>query len=205
MMDIEIDPETNMPKVPSNMHWSVESRDRDLVNGRVVRSVCVEVKLIQTAQTTEAQKWEEEVTEYREVPFLLFWTKQVSETHKVQRTKMVTQEYEYVQAVENMFEMKASTSTKEPGWVDYFGNTRQSDPRYGVRVQRENFWYKPEELTDENVQKAAIRCFKKYWDRCYEEALAEEHVRSSAANRERLMGKYGPKKLDLQTTKGEIA
>lgn len=200
MMDIEIDPQTNMPKIPSDMHWSVEGADRELSNGRIVRSVCVKVKLLRTVKTTKLREWEENVTETWEVPWLLFWTKKVSETHKVPRFEMVPQEYDYEQAVECMFDMKTSAATTEPGWVNFYGNTTQSDPRYDGRVGSTNYWYKPEELTDENVQKAAIRCLTKYWDNVYEEAVIEDQTRTSSANRDRLLGKYGPKKLELEIT-----
>ncbi len=195
MMNMEIDPETNMPKVPSDMSWEVVDGGRELIGGYIVHDVRVEVKLVRTVQVDRVRKWDEMVTEVIEVPRMWFWTKKVSETHEVPRAETYTEELQYVQSIERMYRMKDSRSTTEPGWVSAYGHTRQDSPLRTGRAT--NYWFKPEELTDENVQMAAIRCLTKYWERAYEEAVEQDRQRTSNRNRDRILGKYGPQKLEL--------
>ncbi len=199
MNEIEIDPETNMPKIPSDMYWEVYGGSSyTTTSGKKLRSVLISVRLIRTKTVKKVRKWDELVTEVIEVPCLWFWTKKVEETHEVPRWEETSEEEQELQEWVGMYQTKASENTTEPGWVSQMGSSTQSSPKDDFKWQGVNFWYKPEELTDENVQKAAIKCLTEYWDKAYDEAIAEDRQRTTDQNRDRILGKYGPQKLMLE-------
>lgn len=194
MMDIEIDPETNMPKVPSDMHWEVVSKGpSQLIGGYIRQDIRHVVKLIRTVSVTQIKTWDEEKTGYETRRTWYGGERQVrTGTITVTHKEEYTEDFEYVQQYVNLYEVKTSFDAQMDGWVSVYGEVSQSSRFH------EHWWYKPEELTDENVQRAAIQCLKDYQNRVHEEAIAEDKARTTAKNRARLLGKYGPQKLALE-------
>ena len=210
-MVMEIDSETGMPVLPEGLYWEVIPRkikhqefdevagwgwhygDSESEFGVHIRKDIVRRK-----------EWYEEETAVKLETYRKWFGLGRERTRpiRVKETVMKTEDVEesvtvhdyFLWDVRTVYKIEEKKRLEKEGWAE----TESLTSNHGTAIASTRWKMKiVHALTDETVKDAAIKCYTRWQEQEELARIEAEKAESHRVNRDRLVGKYPPKKLEV--------